>query len=278
MAAQEQEEQGESQYGSQSQALGGGAGGTRAGTPSLEYDHQFQFEKGDTKVDITITGEIPLHETATSTMVHQCSASTGSESAAWPVQQLSGSGKVNLVGTADWTADSSGCVCSLNHTIEVSVQGVTFYEFTKPARGGSCQSKMVALKVMETWNTERAWQCTCKTPEDVEKMHVEENLAMFASWGNPDLAKMTMLFDGSCPLDSDLVVNLSPLAGFGKGEYWWTYHPGGEGPNELKLRPDQEQWDPNKPSQPYSCIEGEWGPPLETIMAENPVPKWDPVK
>jgi len=35
LAAQEQEEEGESQYASQSQALGGGAGGALAGTPRL---------------------------------------------------------------------------------------------------------------------------------------------------------------------------------------------------------------------------------------------------
>ncbi len=108
--------------------------------------------------------------------------------------------------------------------------------------GGSCQAVTVALKVMETWNTASAWQCTCNTPEDVEKMHIEENLAAFSSWRNPDLEKKTMIFEMGCPGDSDLVANLSM---FGRGDYWWTLHSGqNEGADRYRIGPSMTQWEP----------------------------------
>lgn len=264
----------QSDYASQSQALGGGAGGALAGTPRLEYDHKFQFEKGDVRVDIAITGEIPLTATSSSTAWFECSPSTHSESGDRPVYQLSGSGKVNMGGTADWSSDTSGCVCSLTDTIEVNIQGVTYPEFWGVHSGGSCQSPSVALKVMETWNTAPAWQCTCNTPEDVEKMHIEENLAAFSQWRNPELEKKTMIFPMECNGDSDLVANLSM---FGTGDYWWTFHSGiNEGPGRYEGGLGYRDYDPTKPKELISCPGGEWGPPLESILAENPVPKWFP--
>jgi hypothetical protein len=277
MAAQEEQAQQEgADYASQSQALGGGAGGSPAVTRSLEYDHHFQFEKGEIKVDITIKGEIPLTPTSSSMMVFECSGNRESDTQVRPVSQWSGNGKVNIDGTADWTASSSGCVCSLPDTIDVNIQGVEFPEWGKPVSGGSCQVYMIALKVTETWNTAPAWQCTCKTPEDVEKMHLEENLAMFSQWGNPGLEKKTMIFESECAGDQYLAEALSM---FGKGDYWWTYHTGqNEGPYQWKHGPNETQWVPGMPSDPFSCPNGEWGPPLESIMAENPVPKWEPMQ
>jgi hypothetical protein len=273
------EKQQDSQYASQSQGLRGDAGGPLAGTPRLEYDHHFQFAKGDAKVDLTITGEIPLTPTSSSKMVFECSESRKGETEVQYVYQWTGSGKVNIGGTADWTASSSGCLCSLDDTIEVKIQGVEFPAWGKPVSGGSCQVVNTALKVTETWNTAPAWQCTCKTPEDVEKMHLEENLAAFSSWGNPDLEKMTMIFESTCPGDSNLVENLDPRAEFGTGDYWWTFHSGqNEGPDRYKIGPSMTQWAPGMSSEPVSCAPGEWGPPLESIMAENPVPAWEPIQ
>jgi len=230
------------------------------------------------RVDITITGEIPLTATSKSTMVFECSPSTKSESGDRMVYQFSGSWKVNIDGTADWSSYASGCACSLTDTIEVNIQGVTFPQWLGVGSGssGSCQMEAVALKVMETWNTAPAWQCTCNTPEHVEKVHIEENLAAFSQWRNPELEKKTMIFPMGCPGDSDLVENLSM---FGKGDYWWTFHSGAnEGPSRYQHGPNETQWigEGEGKVEPFSCAQGEWGPSLESILAENPVPKWFP--
>jgi hypothetical protein len=274
MAAQDKQQEG-GEYASQAQALTGG-GGALAGTPRLQYDHKFQFEKGDVRVDIAIAGEIPLTASSASKMVFECSPSTHSETTARVVYQYSGSGKVNIGGTADWSSETSGCVCSLGDTIEVNIQGVEFPAWGKPGSGGSCQETMVALKVMETWNTAPAWQCTCNTPEDVEKMHIEENLAAFSQWRNPELEKKTMIFPMDCPGDSDLVANLSM---FGTGDYWWTFHRGAnEGPNRYEGGLGYGDYTPSAPKELINCPAGEWGPPLESVIADNPVPKWEPMQ
>ncbi len=79
-----------------------GAGGALSGTTRLEYDHKFRFEQDDTRVDITIKGEIPLHGyQATLRRLFECK----DEFVDWGFLRMYGEGTVNLDGSYDWTSE-----------------------------------------------------------------------------------------------------------------------------------------------------------------------------
>jgi hypothetical protein len=276
MAAQKQEGEGDSQYASQSQALSGSGGGSLEGT-RLEYDHHFGFKyegSNNIEVDIFIEGVIPLTDTVGAKRVYEC---TSGGSYDWLVRQVTGSGTVNFDGTANITSGKKNCTCTLADKIKVSIQGVTFPEWR--GAGAKCQIEMIALKVTETWFTNPNWQCVCNTPHEVELMHIQESLAMLPQISNPDLEKMTMIFPLGCGGESALRQQLV-MSIIGDGQYEWTFYGGGnEGVGRTWYGPGYAEWQgPADNPNPLNCPPGDWGPPLESIIADNPVPKWEPLQ
>jgi len=272
---QAQEEEGDSQYASQSQALSGGGGGSLMGT-RLEYDHHFGFRYGGSnniEVDIFIEGVVPLTDTVGAKRVYECKKGGSYD---WLVRQATGSGTVNFDGTAYITSGKKNCTCTLADTIKVSIQGVTLPQWWTP--GDNCQIESIALKVTETWFTEPEWQCACNTPHEVENMHIQESLAMLPPISNPDLEKMTMIFPLGCGGESALREQLV-MSIIGDGQYEWTFYGGGnEGAGRTWYGPGYKDWSPGDDPNPLHCPDGQWGPPLESIIADNPVPKWEPIQ
>lgn len=267
-----------SQYGSQAQAekLGHPAGPLE-GQLRLEYNHDFSFKFSggtlSTDYDVTVKGEIPLAETHGAFCPMVCKDDRGGMvNQMGYCRQVTGSGKVNFEGTLHFTAGSKTCDCTLPETIDVSIEGRSFHEWVTP--GDYCQLESLALKVKETWGSERSWSCVCNTPEEVEQMHLEENMAMFPSIENPDLDKVTMIFPVGCPADSELKEDLL-MAIIGQGTYRWILHTGGgEGPNRMDWGPQYLEYGTVTP-KPMQCRDGHWGPPLEDI--EEPL-QWEPIQ
>jgi hypothetical protein len=261
----------ESDYASQSQALSGGVIQTPGyGNARLEYNHHFTFNysgSNTVKMEITVKGMIPLNPTQTAFAEYQCRGDTVTGA----YQELSGTGTVPFQASADFTSGSKHCSCSLPDSIEVNILGKTFYGWLADP---GCQTAMVALQVKEKWFSDHKWQCTCNTPEEAEKMHVEENMAMFPMVGNPELEKKTMVFPLLCAEESSLEAELQDPVGLGSGSYQWTFRsgmnePGDPGQRARQPNPlaqDQDQWENGEPIIGFGgWLPGMWGPALESI-------------
>ena len=168
------------------------------------------------------------------------------------------------------TSGDKRCSCSLPNSVEVTILGKTFYGWYKDKE---CQTGMVALQVKEKWHTEPKWSCTCNTPEEAEKMHVQENMLMLPMVENPELANHTMIFPSDCSEASSLKEGLQDPAELGPGSYQWTFRSGKNEPSDPgqrarateSLAQDQSTWIDDEPWTMGQCLPGMWGPPWRAL-------------
>ncbi len=263
---------------SQSQALSGG-GNQGAGLPPgygsdrLTYDHKFSWDYAGTEsvhLDLAVKGFVPITETQQGLGPQQCFKGGTQETV---YTQVSGSGTIPIQGSASTKGSTSSCSCSFTNSLQVNILGKTYYEWLKP--GQDCQNPVISLKLTEKWYTTPNWQCTCTKLEDA--ISTERIMDSFGNFANPELEKKTLTYPYGCAGDSILKADLWDPTRIGKGGYQWTFtssvnEPSQEAPVQQPGMGATE-WQGGTPViRISSCVDGWWGPPLESI--KQPVTGW----
>lgn len=267
---------------SQSQALpGGGNQGAVAspglppgyGSNRLQYDHKFSWDyKGSASLhlDLTVKGFVPITDHQVGLGPQQCKG--GAQETLY--EQLSSSGTIPIQGSAATQDSTNSCSCSFTNSLQVDIQGKTYYEWLKP--GQDCQNPVIGLKLTEKWYTAPDWQCTCTKPE--EAISIERNMDSFGNFANPELETKTLTYPYGCPGDSLITEPLEDPTHIGSGSYRWTFtssvnEPSNPNDQQKTLGQAAANAQPgDRPGRIQGCMAGWWGPSLESI--KQPVTGW----